>query len=53
VTVEQPSEEYERIYERFAELLDRRESDYDTSPLQLVGDAMMVGRRLTTDPFDW
>lgn len=53
VTVEQPSEEYERIYERFAELLQTRTSDFDITPLQLVGDAMMVGQRLQTDAFEW
>ncbi|MCX5494568.1 Gfo/Idh/MocA family oxidoreductase [Kaistia dalseonensis] len=53
IVVEAPSEEYERIYVRFAELLDKRESDVDGAPLRLVADAMLVGRRQTTDAFDW
>jgi D-galactose 1-dehydrogenase len=52
-SVAQPMQEYERIYERFAELLDRGESDFDPAPLQLVADAFLVGRRATTDAFDW
>lgn len=51
--IEAPSEEYERIYARFAELLSARQSDVDSAPLRLVADAMMVGRRLTTDAFAW
>lgn len=46
-------EEYERIYERFAVLLDKRQSDVEPAPLRLVADAMLVGKRLTTDPFTW
>lgn len=46
-------EEYHRIYRRFAELLDRRQSDVDAAPLRLVADAMLVGERRTTDAFDW
>lgn len=46
-------EEYERIYERFAEMLDKGESDMDHAPLRLVADAFLVGKRVETDPFDW
>jgi D-galactose 1-dehydrogenase len=53
LAVEAPSEEYERIYARFAELLAARKSEVDGAPLRLVADAMLVGRRLTTDPFAW
>jgi len=53
VTVEAPSEEYQHIYRHFAGLLDARRSDVDGAPLRLVADAMLVGRRLTTDAFDW
>ncbi|HVJ35052.1 MAG TPA: Gfo/Idh/MocA family oxidoreductase [Terriglobia bacterium] len=45
--------EYEAIYERFADLLDRQESEIDAAPLQLVADAFLVGRRVVTDSFDW
>ena len=51
--VEQPMQEYERIYARFAELLDRGESDMDAAPLQLVADAYLIGHRIETDDFDW
>jgi D-galactose 1-dehydrogenase len=51
--VEEPSEEYQRIYRRFAELLDARRSDVDPAPLRIVADAMLLGRRLTTDAFSW
>jgi D-galactose 1-dehydrogenase len=53
IVVEAPSEEYQRIYRRFAELLDGRRSDVNAAPLRLVADAMLLGRRLTTDAFDW
>ncbi|WP_026872444.1 Gfo/Idh/MocA family protein [Inquilinus limosus] len=53
VVAEAPSEEYERIYERFADLLAARRSDVDGSPLRLVADAMLVGKRLTTEAFEW
>ena len=53
VVIDVKMEEYERIYRRFAELLDTRQSDVEPAPLRLVADAMLVGRRLTTDPFNW
>ena len=51
--VEAPSEEYQRIYHRLAELLASRRSDVDAAPLRIVADAMLLGRRLTTDAFHW
>jgi len=48
-----PSEEYEAIYERFAVLLETRQSETDGSPLRLVADAFLLGARHTTAPFDW
>jgi D-galactose 1-dehydrogenase len=53
LVVEAASEEYQRIYRHFAKLLDARRSDVDAAPLRLVADAMLLGRRLTTDPFAW
>ncbi|GLQ55940.1 Gfo/Idh/MocA family protein [Devosia nitrariae] len=53
VTLEAPSEEYERIYERFATLLDQGESEVDGSPLRLTADAFLLGARINTDPFEW
>lgn len=37
--------EYARLYRRFAELIERGESDVDLRPLQLVADAFLLGRR--------
>jgi D-galactose 1-dehydrogenase len=53
LVVEAPSEEYERIYAHFADLLASGKSDVDGAPLRLVADAMLVGKRATTDAFDW
>jgi D-galactose 1-dehydrogenase len=53
VEVEAPSEEYERIYEHFADLLDRKESFVHDMPLRLVADAFLLGARETTDAFEW
>jgi D-galactose 1-dehydrogenase len=47
---EKPAE-YEAIYRRFAELLRDERSQVDTAPFRLVGDAFMLGRRLTVEPF--
>ena len=43
--------EYDRIYERFADLLDAGTSLVDVAPFELVADAFMVGRRIETEPF--
>jgi D-galactose 1-dehydrogenase len=51
--VEAPSEEYERIYRHFAELIASRSSDVEPAPLRIVADAMLLGRRVTTDDFHW
>ncbi|MBV9637567.1 MAG: Gfo/Idh/MocA family oxidoreductase [Methylobacteriaceae bacterium] len=51
LVVESKPEEYQRIYERFDELLRTGASDVDAQPFQLVGDAFMLGRRITVEPF--
>jgi D-galactose 1-dehydrogenase len=51
LSVANPSEEYEAIYERFAELLRTGTSDVDPAPLQLVSDCFMLGRRVDTEAF--
>lgn len=51
LTLEAPSQEYEAIYQRFATLIKTDVSDMDGSPIELVADCMMLGRRMTTDPF--
>ena len=45
--------EYPSIYARFADLLARRQIEVDREPLRIVADAFLVGRRETTEPFDW
>ncbi|HET7812099.1 MAG TPA: Gfo/Idh/MocA family oxidoreductase [Steroidobacteraceae bacterium] len=42
--------EYPRLYQRFAELCARGESDVDVRPFQLVADAFLVGERLIVGP---
>lgn len=44
--------EYPSLYRRFAELLERRESDADLRPFELVADAYLLGRRVPGPPFD-
>jgi D-galactose 1-dehydrogenase len=53
VSVANPSEEYEAIYERFARLLRKRKSEMDGSPLRLVADAFLLGARHNVDEFHW
>ena len=53
LAVEAPMAEYEGIYQHFAELLDAGRSAMDAAPFQLVADAFLVGRRTTTEAFDW
>lgn len=53
VKVENPSEEYERIYERFAWLLKKHRSEVDDAPLRLVADAFLLGARHTVEDFHW
>ncbi len=47
-----PASEYDGIYARFAELLATGQSDVDVAPLTHVADAFLIGRRITTGPFD-
>lgn len=42
--------EYPSIYARFLDLIDDRQSEMDLSPLRLVADCMLVGRRHPTGP---
>ena len=53
IKIEQPSEEYEGIYERFAELLKKQKSDVDGTPLRLVADAFLLGARDNVEEFFW
>ncbi len=53
LVVAEPSEEYERIYERFAVLIDERASDADGAPLRLALDALARGEKRMVAPFHW
>lgn len=46
-------EEYGAMYERFAELLDQRQSDVDAAPLRLMSDVFLMGARVNGPAFDW
>jgi D-galactose 1-dehydrogenase len=43
--------EYASIYERFAQLVRRRESEVDGRPMQLVADIFLLGKRIEVEPF--
>ena len=43
--------EYEGVYRRFAALCEAGKSDVDISPLTLVADAFLLGKRKETEPF--
>lgn len=49
--VREPEREYPRLYRRFAELVQARASDVDASPLRIVADAFLMGRREIGAPF--
>jgi len=53
VTIENPSEEYERIYEHFAKLLKKGKSEVSDAPLRLVADAFLLGARENVEAFHW
>ena len=44
--------EYPDLYSRFETLIRSSRSDVDITPLILVADAFLIGRRATVDPFD-
>ncbi len=48
-----PSKEYPDLYARFAELLERGESDVDLRPFELVADALLCGEREQVEPFNF
>lgn len=43
--------EYANLYAHFADLVRRRSSEVDITPLQLVADAYLCGRRIEVGPF--
>lgn len=46
-----PDEEYPRLYADFAKLVRERRIDADVTPLELVADAFLCGRRVLAEPF--
>jgi D-galactose 1-dehydrogenase len=53
IKVEKPSQEYEAIYEHFAQLLNDKESHVEDAPLRLIADAFLLGARENVDEFHW
>jgi len=51
VLAEAPDEEYRGLYRRFVELAATGASDVDLTPLRLVADAFLLGRRTVVEPF--
>jgi D-galactose 1-dehydrogenase len=52
VLVDAGKAEYRELYRRFVELTATGESDVDLTPLRLVADAFMLGRRQIVEPFE-
>jgi len=52
VLVDAPEAEYRGLYRRFVELTATGISDVDLTPLRLVADALMLGRRRIAEPFE-
>ena len=48
---ETPEAEYRGLYHRFVELAETGASDVDLTPLRLVADAFMLGKRNVVEPF--
>lgn len=46
-------DEYGLMYERFATLLDRHETDVDAAPLRLMADVFLLGARVNGPAFEW
>ncbi len=51
--LESANREYPRLYQRFADLIAAGDSDIDLRPLQLVADAFLVGRTISTASFEY
>ena len=45
--------EYAAMYDHFADLLDRHETDVDAAPLRLMADVFLMGARINGPDFDW
>ena len=47
-----PHAEYAGLYRRFADLVPRREVDFDLAPIKLIADAFLLGRRVQVEAFE-
>ena len=45
--------EYAAMYDHFADLLDRHETDIDAAPLRLMADVFLMGARVNGLDFEW
>ncbi|MGV8855119.1 MAG: Gfo/Idh/MocA family protein [Devosia sp.] len=45
--------EYAAMYDRFADLLERHETDVDAAPLRLMADVFLMGARVNGPDFEW
>ena len=52
VLFDAPEAEYRGLYRRLVELTATGISDVDLTPLRLVADALMLGRRRIVEPFE-
>jgi D-galactose 1-dehydrogenase len=52
ILVDEGEAEYRGLYRRFAELAAAGSSDVDLTPLRLVADAFMLGRRRIVEAFE-
>lgn len=48
-----PNREYPALYERMADLVARGKSDVDLAPMVHIADALTLGRRVWTEPFNF
>jgi D-galactose 1-dehydrogenase len=53
VLVEAAEAEYRGLYRRFVELTATGSSDVDLTPLRLVADAFLLGRRRIVESFEY
>ncbi len=53
LVLEHGDAEYGAMYERFADLLEARQSDVDAAPLRLMADVFLLGARENGPEFEW
>ena len=53
LTLEHGDGEYAAMYDHFADLLDRHQSDVDATPLRLMSDVFLMGARENGPDFEW